>query len=248
MKMMKKGTALLLFFVTACLTAQSVKLEYKVQKGDKFLVSLKMNQNMAPIMTMDIGVEMITETTNVANGKIENKSQIKRMKMDISAQGESVNYDSNKKESELSEEEKKMHQEIAPALDIIIYQTLDVSGKILSQKIVPELKQANQLLNQNQFSAMEYPKEALKVGSSWNFKQDMGGMKMNAKYTVTKISSTTLFADVSGTIDGVTEAVVGGKLEIDLATGMPSNVKMDIVMGSSAMGMKMGIEMTTTKL
>ncbi|WP_349554655.1 hypothetical protein [Pseudotenacibaculum sp. MALMAid0570] len=245
---MKKVTFLALFLVTLGITAQSVKLEYKLKKGDKFLIEMKMKQNMAPIMDMDIGLIMTTETVGVKEGIIENKSQIKRMKMDISAQGETMSYDTSKKASELTDEEKKMHEEIGPILDMVIYQTLDKTGEILSQKTVPELKQADQLLNQNQITAMVYPKEALKVGSTWDFNQSMNGIKMKAVYKVAKITSNTLFADISGTMEGVADAKLKGKLEIDLASGMPAKVNMDIDMGTSAMGLKMNIQMICKKM
>jgi hypothetical protein len=248
MKTLKKLLVVAAFLISLSVTAQSVKLEYNVKKGDKFLIELNMKQDMAPIMTMDVGVNMTTETIAVNNGKIENKSQIKRMKMDISAQGENMSYDSSKKESELSAEEKKMHQEIAPVLNMIIYQTFDRSGKMLSQRTVPEYKKADQFLGQNQLTAMEYPSEPLSVGSTWGFNQDMNGMKMNATYTVTKITSTTLFADVSGSISGVTGAKVEGVLEIDLSSGFPSKMDMDVSMGDAAMGMKMKVEMTSKRI
>ncbi len=245
---MKKVISLFALLCVVSIHAQTAKLTYNVKKGDKYQIDLKMKQNLAPIMSMDLGIVMTTETLSVKDGKIENKSMFDRMYMEMSTQGEKINYDSDKDDEELTEEEKKMKAEIAPAMEMVVYQTMDMSGKILEQKTVPEMKQADQILNQNQITSMVYPKEAVKVGSTWSYTQDMSGMKMKANYKITSITDTAVFADITGSMEGVAEAKIGGKLEIDRASGMPTNVTMSINMGSAAMGMTMDIEMTAKKM
>lgn len=248
MKTMKKIAFLTLFLFALNISAQSALLQYNLKKGDKYQIVMKMNQNMAPIMTMDIGITMTTETMSVKDGKIENKSKIGRMLMDLSAQGEKVSFDSAVEDKDLTEEEKKMKAEIAPALEMIIYQTMDKTGKLLEQRTVPEMKQADQILSQNQFTAMVYPKEPVKVGSTWDYSQDLSGMKVSVTYKVTEITGSSVFADISGSMAGMADAKVNGKLEIDRASGMPANVVMDIAAGTDAMGLKMKIEMTSSKM
>jgi len=248
MKMIKKIAFLTLFVFALNVSAQSAKLQYNLKKGDKFVIEMTMKQNMAPILSMDIGITMTSETISSTGGKIENKSTIDRMMMDMKAQGESVSFDSDAKDEDLTEEEKKMKAEIAPVLDMIIYQTMDKTGKILSQKMVPEMKEASQLLNQNQLTSMEYPSEPVKVGSTWDFEQSMSGMSVDAKYTVTKITSSAVYADLSGSMEGAADAKISGKLVIDRASGMISNMKMDFAMGAAAMGMSMNVEMTSKKI
>ena len=245
---MKKVISLFALLCVVSLSAQSAKLTYNVKKGDKYQIDMKMKQNMAPIMTMDIGITMTTETLNVKNGKIENKSVIDRMIMDMTAQGESVKFDSDKDDSELTEDEKKMKAEMGPAMNTIIYQTMDVYGKLLEQRTVPEMKQADQILSQNQITSMVYPKEKVKVGSTWDFSQDLSGMKMTMTYKVTKITDSAVFADMTGSMAGMGDAKINGKLEIDRSSGMPTNVTMNVSMGAAAMGMAMDIEMTSKKI
>ena len=245
---MKKVISLFALLCVVSIHAQTAKLTYNVKKGDKYQIDLKMKQNMAPIMTMDIGMIMTTETLNVKDGKIENKSMIDRMVMDISAQGEKVSFDSDKDDKDLTDEEKKMKAEIAPAMEMIIYQTMDMSGKVLEQKTVPEMKQADKFLSQNQITAMVYPKDPVKVGSTWSYTQDMSGMKMKANYTVTGITDSAVFADITGSMEGAGEAEVDGKLEIDRSSGMPTKVNMNVSMGASAMGITMSIEMISKKM
>ena len=95
---------------------------------------------------------------------------------------------------------------------------------------------------------MVYPLTPLQVGSSWDYSQALNGVKMIVKYTVTKITGTSVFVSILGNIEGIADAEVGGEMEIDRSSGMPSDVKMNIDMGASAMGMKMLVEMTSEKL
>ena len=88
---------------------------------------------MAPIMTMDLGLTMKTVTMSAKDGKYENKTT-RPGEMDMTAQGESINFDSNANDEELSEEEKKMKAELSPMLELVLYQTLDKAGKVLDQK------------------------------------------------------------------------------------------------------------------
>ena len=95
---------------------------------------------------------------------------------------------------------------------------------------------------------MVYPLTPLQVGSSWDYSQALNGVKMNVKYTVTKITGTSVFVSILGDIEGIADAEGGGERESDRSSGMPSDVKMDIDMGASAMGMNMLVEMTSEKL
>jgi hypothetical protein len=113
---MKRIIFLGLLMVSLCLSAQSTKLEYNFKKGDKYLIDMQMKQDMAPIMTMDIGIRMTMKATAVKSNGYDTEYEIAGMKMDMEAQGESIKFDSNKKDSELTEQEKKMKAEMAPAL------------------------------------------------------------------------------------------------------------------------------------
>ena len=62
------------------LTAQSVLLQYHFEKGDTHLIKMKMSQNMAPIMTLDLGLTMKTVTISAKEGKFENKKRILLLK------------------------------------------------------------------------------------------------------------------------------------------------------------------------
>jgi hypothetical protein len=244
MKTIKKLAFLGALLLAFTLTAQSAKLQYNLNKGDKYLVEINMKQNMAPIMDMDITVSINMTTTGVNGNSIETESKMGRMKMDMSAQGESVNFDSDKSDNELSEEEKKMKADLAPAMEMIMYQTMSKTGKMLSYKMVPEVKGAAAVLNQNQFLFVEYPTSTAKVGTKWGQSQSMNGMNMKIEYVVTEITSDKVFADVTGSLDGTTEAKIRGKLIIDRASGMALSNTID--MSVEAMGTTMGMKVSVT--
>jgi len=230
--------------VSLCLTAQSAQLEYNLKKGDKYLIDMQMKQNMAPIMTMDIGISMTMKTTAVKSDGYDTEYQISRMKMDMEAQGESIKFDSNKADSELTQEEKKMKAEIAPTLEMIVYQTIEKSGKITSVKMVPEVKGAGAMMGQNQFTSMVYPTEPVKVGSTWDHDQNMNGMNIKLTYKITQITGNRVYVDITGNMVGAADAKVKGKMIIDRVSGMFSSMDMNISM--DMMGANMGMSITAT--
>jgi hypothetical protein len=241
---MKKITFLVVCMLSLAITAQSVKLEYNLRKGDKYLIQMDMKQNMAPIMTMDIGISMSMETTDVKANTIDAQYRVAGMVMDMTAQGENIKFDSSKDDSELTAEERKMKAEIAPVLKAIMYQTMNKNGEVQEFRMEPDVKGAGAMLNQNQFTSLQYPNEAVKVGSSWDHTQSMNGMNAKITYTVTEITSSKVYADISGAMDGMAEAKVTGKLIVDRASGMFTNMDMDISM--NAMGVTMGMEVNVS--
>lgn len=241
---MKNLISLIALFGVITLSAQSAKLEYNLKKGDNYVIEMKMKQNMAPLLNLDLGIKMNMKTTGGSNGNIDTQYQIKSMKMDMSSQGERVTFDSNKKESELTADERKMKAEIAPALESVMHQTIDKTGKIVSLKMVPEVKGASALINQNQFLNMEYPTKSLNVGSTWDYTQNINGMNMKMIYKVTEITGDYVFADIVGSLEGASEAKIGGKVKVERSTGMISEMNVEI--GVNAMGMSMGIDVEMT--
>ena len=248
MKTMKRIAFFGLFLVAFNATAQSVKLEYKLKKGDRYSIDVNLKQNMAPIVSMDIDMNMDMQTTAVKGNSIDMQYQIARMKMDVTAQGENIKFDSDKKDSELTEEERKMKADIAPAMETIMYQTINKTGKITAAKMVPELKGAGAMLGQNQFTSIVYPTEPVKIGSTWDQEQSMNGINIKMTYKITKITSKQVYADIAGNISGIGEAKVSGKLIVDRASGMFSSMNMDISVNAMGVSMGMGVTVSTKKI
>jgi hypothetical protein len=127
---------------------------------------------------------------------------------------------------------------------MIVYQTIEKSGKITSVKMVPEVKGASAMVGQNQFTSMVYPTEPVKVGSTWDHDQNMNGMNMKLTYKITQITGNRVYADITGSMAGTAEAKIKGKLIIDRASGMFSSMNMNISM--DVMGTSMGMSVTAT--
>jgi hypothetical protein len=106
-----------------------------------------------------------------------------------------------------------------------------------------------------------YPSKPIKKGDTWNIKYTMkGGLPMiiNTTYKLTKVSGSKAFVDVDATITvDSTQQMMGkvtmdgkqtGKIQIDIPSGLTTraDLKQDINMKMSAMGMEMPAKMSST--
>jgi len=106
-----------------------------------------------------------------------------------------------------------------------------------------------------------YPSKPIKKGDTWNITYTMkGGLPMiiNTTYKLTKVSGKTAYVDVDATINiDSTQQMMGkvtmdgkqtGKLEINIPSGLTTHaeLKQDINMKMSAMGMEMPAKMSST--
>lgn len=226
---MKKIASLLLFVAVMNVTAQeSVLLQYNLKKGDKYLIEMSIDQNMEPIMNINIGMNMIMESQGEEDGNLKVSYNFSRMAMNMaSAQGD-IKFDSDVKDEDLDEVTKKMKEEMAPFLEMVMYQTMNKQGKVLNLKFEPEIKGADQFMSQSQMSNMEYPKEPVKVGTVWRMKQDINNMSMNASYLVTSIKNGKVYTTITALIGKNGEGKMKGNAEIDSLTGMIVDMKMNM--------------------
>lgn len=249
MKTMKKIAFIPFFLLSMTIVAQSAKLVYNLKKGDQYRVELDLKQNMAPILNMDINADMTLESLGMKGNDIDTQYKISGLMLNIAAQGQNMRYDSSKNTSELTDEERQVKAEIDPVLKMIVYQTINQKGKVLSTKIEPQVQGAGAMINQNQFLFIEFPNKSVKVGSTWDFGQNMNGMAMQTKYVVTKITSDKVYADIKGSLEGTPDAKIGGKAVIDRASGLMSSMNFDVSVGSSGLGsLSMNINLKITKI
>ena len=249
MKTMKNFICLFLVMSSLFVSAQeSVLLRYNLKKGDKYEVVMNMKQDLAPIMNMDITVKMVTESLGKEGGNLKTISKFKRMAIDMSSGGQGVKFDSDQKEEDMDEEAKKMKAEIAPFFDMIVRQKFNKYGKIIDTKLEPEVKGANQFMDQAQLTSMVYPEEAVKVGSKWAYTQSISGSSVKGTYTVKKITKNRVFADFSGEIGSEDEGKMSGTVEIDTASGMIVDMKLTMNMSQAGMSMKMNVNVASKKV
>lgn len=249
MKTMKSFICLFLMMSSLFVSAQeSVLLRYNLKKGDKYEVEMNMKQDLAPIMSMDITVRMITESLGKEGGNVKTTSKFKRMAIDMSSGDQGVKFDSDQKEEDMDEEAKKMKAEIAPLLDIIVHQKFNKYGKIIDTRLEPDVKGASQFMDQAQLTSMVYPEEAVKVGSSWTYTQSISGSSVKGTYTVKKITKNRVFADFSGEIGAKDEGKMNGTVEIDTKSGMIMDMKLSMNMSQAGMSMKMNVNVASKKI
>ncbi len=228
---------------------ESVVLKYNYKKGDKYVVEMSVKQNMGMAGQTSM---MLTANMNINESSKENfimANKIKRIIADMSQGGKSVNYDSNKKDSELDAQGKQLKTQFASVLKTTSYTTFDKSGKILNVKIEPSIPGVNPSANQGLMTYSVFPKEAVKVGSTWTNDQDIQGMKLKMVYTVTKITSTSVETSISGDINvmGISGKLTGSAT-FDRKTGNTDYMKLDTSVSMQGMTMSMGTEATIKKV
>jgi len=129
---------------------------------------------------------------------IVNQTKIDKMVMDMSQVGQTMNYDSSKKDEELDVTGKMMKEQMKPILSALVTTKSISLRDVYSTVIEPNIPEVAQMQMGKQNSSVIYPKEALKIGSSWTASTNESGMTMAMKYTVKSISDKIVMLTVSG--------------------------------------------------
>ena len=249
MKTIKKIVCLFLLVTTISVFAQeSTLLRYNFNKGDKYAVEMTIKQKMGTFMNMDIALNMQMESVGKEKENYMTTYKFERMAMNMVSAGNEVKFDSDMKDEEMGEDAKKMKAEMAPFFDMLIHQTMNKYGKIVGMKFVPEIKGADQFLAQSQFTSMEYPKEAVKVGSEWSHSQSVNGMSMEGTYVVKRITKGVVFADFLGKMESGAEGKMTGTVEIDRTSGMIIDMKLNMDASAGGIEMEMIMQMKSKKV
>jgi len=158
-----------------------------------------------------------------------------KMVMEMDKAGIKISFDSRKSDDELDLMGKMMKSQMGPILGAIIYTKGNNLGEVLEMKIEPYIAEASEMANQN--NNVIYPKQALKVGDTWNAEKEKEGTKMNFTYTDKSILKNTVIIDISGNVSGAAEGTISGNMNIDRTSGVP--LKTVIVMDMTLSGMKL---------
>lgn len=239
---MKKFFPLLLLALSLVSMAQeSTLLRVNYNKGDKYIMSMFMKQDMAA-MNMLMNMDMSIDIKEVAGDIYNTEMKIERINMDMSQGGMNMSYDSAKNDEELDAMGKQLQMQFAPMLEMIIFAKTNNLGEVLETRIEPNIPNADQFTNQT--GSVVYPENEVKVGDTWSFEKDTQGMKMNFVYTVNSITKDVVLLDVSGNISVLAEGTISGNIEIDRAKGIP--LKSSIEMDMSISGQKIKTSITVT--
>ncbi|WP_223033003.1 DUF6263 family protein [Hanstruepera marina] len=232
-------TLLLLVVSTISFAQESTYLRFNYNTGDKYLMNMVMTQDMGEIMKMDMQMEMQTEVKEAIDTIFNTEMSFKSIKMDMSQAGNKLSYDSDTKEENLDDEGKMMSAQMKPILETILAVKTNAYGEVLEMKMIEgNAANADQFTNQTQ--SVIYPKEAVKLGSSWSDEKENNGMLISYTYTVKSIDAKSVILDVNGSVSGVATGTLTGSMNIDKASGISntSNVTMDV----DVMGQKMTTE------
>tara|TARA_R110002126_G_scaffold124451_4_gene266548 strand:+ start:56805 stop:57539 length:735 start_codon:yes stop_codon:yes gene_type:complete len=243
---MKKLVLLFITAITIGVSAQeSVVLRYNYKKGDIYKIKMKMTQEMGAIMAQTTNTVMSQKTLAVKGDTIVNESKIEKMTMDMVQGGQIMNYDSSKKDDELDEMGKMMKAQMAPILSAVITSKSSALGDVLDVTIVPNLPQVAQMGKQN--SSVVYPKEAVKIGTTWSEIKNESGMTLKIEYTVKTISKKEIILAIGGDISGMATGTISGDMTIDKSSGVATNSKLQMKMSVQGQEMIMGVEGTIEK-
>lgn len=231
---------------TGISTAQeSVLLRYKLKKGDSYNVTMTLKQDMGAMGGMNMDYSIKQNIQDVSADSYVSETSIKTVKVDMLQGGNVMSYDSTKSDDELDMMGKQMKAQFAPFFAAKIYTTTNGRGEITNIEIKPETPALNQFKDQS--NNILYPKEKVKVGSSWSEEKDVQGVKMKTVYTVSKITKDVVHLDISGTVSGMGTGKISGKADIDRNSGIPKSVSVTSTISAGGANIKVSTSTTMKK-
>ncbi len=225
-----------------CVAQESVLLRYNVKKGDTYEVTMRMKQDLGATGGMNMKFSFNMNITNVSSDDFLSETKVKTISMDMLQGGNVMSYDSTKSDDELDMMGKQMKAQFAPFFDAVIYSTTSKNGKIINTEIKPDTPALSEFKDQN--NSIEYPKEKVKLGSSWSVDKEEQGMKMKTIYTVSKITKDKVLLDVSGNVTGLGTGTISGRIVVDKVSGMPTDS--DVSVSISAGGVEVKVSNKTS--
>lgn len=240
---------LLLFVFATSLSAfcqDSVLLRANYNVGDEFLIELEQSQNMGAAGGVDMKIKMNMSVTEKDRDNFTAESKISTVKMNMLQGGMMMNFDSTKKEEDLDETEKMVKQQFDPMLKALIVTKMSNRGESLDVKVEPMTPGMEDFAKQS--GGIQYPEEKVSVGSTWSTEVNQKGMKVNTKYTVTKISDGKVYLDVTGDVTGMGTGKLTGAVVIDAVTGMQDSANTEIKVSANGAEVTVSVKVKTTKL
>ena len=239
---------LILFLVVSAnlsLAQDAVLLRLNYEKGATYDVSMKMSQEMGAVMSMGMVVNMDIKVTDVKDDTYDSEMKFTKMTMDMLQGGKAMSFDSSKSDEELDDAGKMMKTQMGPMLKTLIYAKGNNLGEIIEVKVEPNVPGVEDMAKQS--SNVVYPKEAVKVGSTWTMTKEQKGMKMDFLYTVKTISKEHVVLDLSGDVSGMATGKITGNINIDRKSGIPANSSIDMALSVSGQELKSKVTMTMVK-
>lgn len=243
---MKKLFVSLFLLSTFAITAQnSVLLRIKYKTGDKYKMSMTQKVTSSAV-AMNSSTDIVMDVKSQEKDVYDVEMKIGTLKMDMLQNGMQFSYDSTKKDEELDDTGKLMKQQMGPMLKAIISVKMNSLGKTLETKVTPNIPGVDQFTNST--SSIPYPEKAVSVGSEWTDTKEQQGTKTVTTYKVTKITSSSVFLEISGKINGMGSGTLKGTIEVDRATGNPIKSTIKSAMTVQGQDMDIDVNLSTTKI
>jgi hypothetical protein len=236
---MKKLLFLFLVITANTIFAQDeVLLRLNYENNATYSTKTIVSQEMGAMMSMEMTMDMEMEVTAVENENYDTKTKFTNMSMEMLQGGNLMTFDSSKSDDELDAAGKMMKSQMGPMLEAVIYSKVTTLGEASVVSIEPMIPGVEDIASQS--SAVVYPKEAVKLGSTWTMSKEEKGMKMDFLYTVQSISKENVLVDVSGEVSGMGSGKISGNVTIDRVSGIPmkSLVEMNLSVAEQKFKMK----------
>ena len=233
---------LVLFFlvisVNMSVAQEGVLLRLNYENNATYSTKTIVSQEMGAMMSMEMSMDMEMEVTAVENENYDTKTKFTNMSMEMLQGGNLMTFDSSKSDDELDAAGKMMKSQMGPMLEAVIYSNVTTLGEASVVSIEPMIPGVEDIANQS--SVVVYPKEAVKMGSTWTMSKEEKGMKMDFLYTVQSISKENVLVDVSGEVSGMGSGKITGNITINRASGIPikSLIEMNLSVAEQQLKMK----------
>ena len=233
---------LVLFFlvisVNMSVAQEGVLLRLNYENNATYSTKTIVSQEMGAMMSMEMSMDMEMEVTAVENENYDTKTKFTNMSMEMLQGGNLMTFDSSKSDDELDAAGKMMKSQMGPMLEAVIYSNVTTLGEASVVSIEPMIPGVEDIANQS--SVVVYPKEAVKMGSTWTMSKEEKGMKMDFLYTVQSISKENVLVDVSGEVSGMGSGKITGNITINRASGIPikSLIEMNLSVSEQQLKMK----------
>ncbi len=233
---------LVLFFlvisVNMSVAQEGVLLRLNYENNATYSTKTTVSQEMGAMMSMEMSMDMEMEVMAVENENYDTKTKFTNMSMEMLQGGNLMTFDSSKSDDELDAAGKMMKSQMGPMLEAVIYSNVTTLGEASVVSIEPMIPGVEDIANQS--SIVVYPKEAVKVGSTWTMSKEEKGMKMDFLYTVQSISKENVLVDVSGEVSGMGSGKITGNITINRASGIPikSLIEMNLSVSEQQLKMK----------
>ena len=243
---MKKLVVLFLVISATISSAQDpVLLRLNYEKGASYSVSMNMSQEMGTMMSMGMSIDMGMKIIDAKGENYESEMKFTKISMDMLQGGNIISFDSSKSDDELDEAGKMMKTQMGPMLEAVVLTKGNNLGEITEAVVEPNVPGMEDIANQS--SNVVYPKEAVKVGSTWTMSKDEKGMKMDFLYTVSSILKETILLDLSGDVSGMADGKITGNIKIDRTSGIPLETLMNMNLSVNGQELTSKVSVTTRK-